>query len=352
MTTLFAENFTDYTTASTSSLNNGGWASQDGSAVTTASNQRRAGVNSFQLDYNETVVRSLAFGGSEFFFSFAFRIGVMPSGVSSITEMLNLQSSAGTTQFGVAVTNAGEYYMLTNGVSYLSSGAGIIAGVWYWIQGKLVISDTVGSIELRDGSGNTIRAVTGIDTKPSTQTVPSIVRIGSTNSSATNSDGNLTDLHIWDNTGSICNTWTEATQIDNFYPNAAGGLTQWTPSAGANWECVDEVPLATTDYVYADAEDATTTDLYEFQNLTETPSEIYSVVVSAVAFKDNAGPGNLELLADSGSGSPSIGSSSGLALPANGYARVFYVRETDPGTGAAWDATGFNSAEFGIRVAA
>ena len=352
MTTLFAENFTDQATGATSSLNNSGWASENGSAVTTSSTQRRTGVNSFQLDYNESVVRSIAFGGTEFFFSFAFRLVVMPTGGNNLIELFALLDSNDATMFEVEVSNAGEYRLISNGVAYISSGAGVIAGVWYWVQGKLVVSDTVGSVELRDGSGNTIRVASNIDTKPGTPTAPSKVRVGSTNQTSTNADGFLTDLHIWDSTGSICNTWTTATQIDNFYPNAAGGLTQWTPSTGANWECVDEVPLSTTDYVYADAEDTTTTDLYNFQNLTETPTEIYALVVSAAAFKDNAGPGNIELLADSGSGSPSTASSSSLALPANGYARVFYVRESDPGTGAAWDATGFNNAQFGIRVAA
>ena len=48
-------------------------------------------------------------------------------------------------------------------------------------------------------------------------------------------------------------------------PNAAGGNTGLTPSAGANWECVDEeTPDEDTTYVYitdADGYDTYTTDL-------------------------------------------------------------------------------------------
>lgn len=48
-------------------------------------------------------------------------------------------------------------------------------------------------------------------------------------------------------------------------PYDAGDLTQYTPSAGSNWDCVDEVPYSEADYVRKGGAAATYCDLYKIQ---------------------------------------------------------------------------------------
>lgn len=64
------------------------------------------------------------------------------------------------------------------------------------------------------------------------------------------------------NTLTITTVWSETLR-----PNAVGTYTTWTASAGANWECVDEVtPDEDTTYVYTSAKNLW--DSYNLQNST------------------------------------------------------------------------------------
>jgi hypothetical protein len=40
-----------------------------------------------------------------------------------------------------------------------------------------------------------------------------------------------------------------AIYVAPFVVNGAGASTEWTPSAGANWQCLDEFPATTADYI-------------------------------------------------------------------------------------------------------
>lgn len=65
-----------------------------------------------------------------------------------------------------------------------------------------------------------------------------------------------------DNTLTITTIWSETLR-----PNAVGTYTTWTASAGANWECVDEVtPDEDTTYVYTSTKNLW--DSYNLQNST------------------------------------------------------------------------------------
>jgi hypothetical protein len=61
-------------------------------------------------------------------------------------------------------------------------------------------------------------------------------------------------------------------RVSYIKPIGPGAETNWTPSAGANWDCVDEVPPDDAERVTTTA--AGTRDTYEFQNVLGDPLAI------------------------------------------------------------------------------
>ena len=217
-------------------------------------------------------------------------------------------------------------------------------GTWYWLQVKVVIHDTTGSVEIRDASGTVILNLTGQDTRNGgTSGVCDTIGIGPCDHYGGH-EIYMDDLHVWDSTGSICNTFTNDTRIDDLVPSGAGSVTQFTPSAGANWDCVNEEPTSTTDYV----SDATAghQDLYAFTDLPHVPLNIYGVVVGAVACKDDSGARSIKTLAKS---SATLNTGSAQTLTLGSWVRLCRTVEADPNTSAAWTPTNLNGATFGIE---
>ena len=89
--------------------------------------------------------------------------------------------------------------------------------------------------------------------------------------------------------------WPGKTNIQAIRPDRSrGNSTQWTPSAGANWDCVDEVPASDADNVVTNANDQV--DLYAAGNLVGTIDSVVCVQVQARAVKEGvATPQNLAL---------------------------------------------------------
>ena len=222
-----------------------------------------------------------------------------------------------------------------------SVDAPIPLNVWTFMQMKVVISDTVGEVDVRDANGTVILAVSGVDTKNGGTGFVNQVQIGpGTGGPVASYD----DLHIWDNAGSVCNTFTNDTRVDAIYPSGAGDSTQFTPSTGANWQCVDEQSASAADYV--ESATAAHQDLYAATNLAHNPVSIFGIVRTAAAQKDDAGSRSLKLLTKSGS-TVSAGASQMLTLGTS--VRLSDVQETDPNTSAAWTKAGVDAMQIGFE---
>ena len=347
MATLWADNFYEAPTATT--LDKMGYSSYAGESVfrTTSANPRRTGAYAIDITYNYAAAVPITPASTTLFFSFATKLTGNPSALSVFA---GFRDSGDLNIGSLSITPSGEW-QLNGGASSTTttSGAAVTSNVWKWWIMKVVVADgTAGSIELRDSTGATIASITGIDTKPGTPANADrwIISTGSINQSGIT--GYVTDLHIWDGSGSICNTWTNETQIDTLLPNAAGDSSQWTPSAGANYECVDEAQYSTTDYVSTSGANTGYKDLYGMTNLSVNPVNIYSIMATAVGEKQNAGLGSIKLLCKSGS---TTSTGSAKAYSAGSITRVAQVFEADPNTSAAWTQSGINAMQTGIEVA-
>lgn len=223
-----------------------------------------------------------------------------------------------------------------------TSSAFLTAGNWSWFQAKVLVHDTTGTVEIRDSSGNVLLALTGQDTRNAGTGYCDAVMIGI--SASTGNYGEFDDWHAWDTTGSICNTWTNDTRIDHKLPDGAGNSASFTPSAGSNYDCVNEANHNTTDYV--ESSTAGHKDSYAFGDISHAPPNIFAVLVTAVAQKDDAGARSLKGMVRS-AGTDYSGTA--VTLNQGSYSRVANIQETDPATAVAWTQTGVNAAEYGFE---
>jgi len=141
--------------------------------------------------------------------------------------------------------------------------------------------------------------------------------------------------------------WIGNTYIQAIVPTGAGTTTGWTPSTGANWSCVDEVPAVDTDYVSVNTADAI--DTYATSNLTGTITSIKSVQVEArIAYEGTPTPTHIQLGIRSSDTDCFLTDKS----PALSLGRVSRLMEVNPATSLAFTESTVNSTEIGIKATA
>lgn len=206
----------------------------------------------------------------------------------------------------------------------------IHSGVWCHIQVKVYIHDSAGTVDVLVNSVNVL-SLTGQDTLNGGAGVINTIKIFG--------------KAYFDDFWSDDSEYLGDCRIECLFPSAAGDTTAWTPSAGANYECVDEAaPDSDTSYVSSSTADQV--DTYTFGNLVTTAGTVKGVQVSAFARKDDAGSRNIALVARPGS-TDRPGGSQAVADTYNYYRQLW---EVNPDTSAAWSIAEVNAAKFGIKL--
>jgi len=106
--------------------------------------------------------------------------------------------------------------------------------------------------------------------------------------------GHMDDLAINDTTGAVNNSWCGRGGVYPLVPSAAGDVTGLVPSALANWQCVDEVPPNTTDWVSDSVVDDY--DLYQTADPTPVAGTVINLRMFATAKLSEAGAGSGALM--------------------------------------------------------
>lgn len=134
-------------------------------------------------------------------------------------------------------------------------------------------------------------------------------------------------------------------RVMQHYPTAAGDTTQWTASTGSNWDCVDEVPPSTTDYVSANT--SGNRDLYNITDLTGTITAVYGVRETIYVNKTDGGSTTLKPVIKENS-TVTADSAQGLSTTANGiYGTTKWVKPSNSGT---WSGTDVNNLQVGVEL--
>lgn len=342
MALLFMDGFDHYATADLAKKYNSAGAS---CVIASASGRRSGGALRHTsstpgvtktLPAAQSFVIGLAFNASSFAIGPAQIAGLLDAGTTQCSLMLNVDGTLSVVRgTGTAVTGGTSAYALS-------------AGVYAYIEWKVTISDSIGasSCKVRVNGADVITVATGQDLKQTANATANQVKFGPNSSISTITHDN-DDLYVCDQSGPTNNDFLGDVRIDTLYPAGAGNYTQFTPSAGANYTCVDETAPNTTDYV--DGATVGDRDSYAMGNLAAIASQaVYGVQVNAAILKDDAGAKSASTFVRSVS---TNGDGASAALGTS-QAYVSQVFETDPNGAIAWTEASVNAMEAGVRVTA
>lgn len=153
------------------------------------------------------------------------------------------------------------------------------------------------------------------------------------------------DFYLCDDTGlAPHNTFLGDIRIQALVPNAAGSSTQFTPSSGANYTTVDELPMNAADFVSSST--VGHKDMYAFSNLGAV-NTVYGIQNNVIVKKTDASALSLKPVITSGS---TTVNGATVVLSATDV-NVRDIRALNPDTSAAWDQASVNALEAGFEVA-
>lgn len=234
------------------------------------------------------------------------------------------------------------YRGIFNGTKTALFTCTVSANTWHYYELKATIDDTTGYVELRiDGS------VTGSFTGD-TRNAGTSTQIDAINMAGSQNNTGITvywdDLYVLDTTGSApYNTYLGDVRVRTIVPTAAGNSTQFTPSTGANYTTVDELPFSTTDYV--ESSTSGQRDTYTLGDITGATT-VYSVQANTIAKKTDASSFSLKSTMRTGS-TDYYGSDTPLIATDQ---TIVDLRTQNPNTATSWTVSDVNGLETGFEV--
>lgn len=275
-----------------------------------------------------------------------------PSSGSAQSSFLLLVRQGNTTHVGFRINSNGTITALRGQSSLTTLGTTSIAvseGGYQFLEFKVVIHDTTGSIEIRI-DGAVALTLTNIDTKntgSATWDEISINRLVENANISTTWD--FDDLYLLDGTTTADdprNTFLGDSRVDATLPNAVGTHSDGTPSGGAvdNYTMVDEA-THDSDTTYNTFSVAADLDTYNYPTAPVAGAFIYGVQVRLWCRKEDAGGATLRAVTRLG-GTDYFGSS---LSPTTGYTCKRQIWAQKPSDSADWTDTDYNAAEFGVE---
>lgn len=277
--------------------------------------------------------KNITVADDEMYFAFLYR----PTSSGNAKDIFSLYYDA--TQL-IHLKRSSTDFLLTAqvGVGAVETGtATLLVNTTYLVEVHIKLADAGGRFEVKVDGLQDID-FTG-DTKPYTQTQFNRVRLGYADVYACYA---YFDNFIMDDAA-----WIGNTNIQAVVPTGAGNTTGWAPSAGNNWECVDEKPFNDADYVSINSNDVV--DTYAAGNLVGTIGSVKCVQVQSRALVDGSPiPTNLKLVVRSG-GTDYLSGDNVVPIVAKSFSHLW---ENNPSDSAAWEEADVNAMEIGVKSAA
>lgn len=267
---------------------------------------------------------------------------------SGIAEILAFSDENNVTHITLGVLTTGvitAYRGSSGGTSLGSTSVPVLAsGAWNHIEAKVLISDTVGTVEVRV-NGVVVLNLTGQDTRNGgVASVGQIRWCSSTASQGFQRDFYLKDITAWSTSGSYNNDFMGDVQVVTLRP-ASDVSFNWTASTGSTgWDLIDESTPSDTDYISADA----TPPAASTFSLTDVDSDVTSikgVMMVGRMLKTDGGDAQVQMSMVSGV-STADGSDRAITTAATYW---FDINETDPATSLPWDRVALNAANIKVN---
>jgi hypothetical protein len=243
----------------------------------------------------------------------------------------------GTRQWHMVLQNDGIVTMDGTGTTFYMDHT-----VAHYLKVKVKVHASTGTIDVHL-DGLPVVSLTGLDTQQTANAYATQVMFGSTAELALMQD--IDDILVMDTSGTTFNDIMPDIHIQYRTPTGAGDETDFTPSTGTNFSCVDDTNgSGSTDSVSSSV--IGDRDLYTMQDLTFAVGDIYGVSVSMFANKDDAGMRLIKGVAKHG-GTALAGTEHGLTTTLGYYNSLF---TTNPSTGLAWTIAEVNAMQAGMET--
>jgi len=347
---LFMESFDGYSTAQ---LTSGRWNSVTlsvaGTSQAVSAGTGRYGTQSWRPGYGvnsgqKVYVRKTFANTATWIVGMAFRLSALLA-----RDILSLRDNT-TSQLDLAVRSNGTFEVTRGGTVLGVSDPGALTlteNTYAFLELRATIGPA-GSVALRV-NGVTLLSLAGVNTQVSANSsanelVLGNLRIGLPSAAGTTVD--YDDLYVLDSTGAAPhNTFLGDSRVVCLVP-IGQELTEFTPSAGTNWDAVNEIPPSSTDYNEAQA--VGSRDRLQYQALPALVNPvIYGVQMSLYCTNPDTGPRMIAAHALSG-GTEMDGV--GQALPGTyNYLQDRFVRDA---AGALWTPASLAAGRFGYKIVA
>jgi hypothetical protein len=334
----------------------GAGTAQDASGLTavgrhSSNGWKSANPGTFGL-ITKALLRVLTPGDNTFITGFGFRSVTPFSTLYNSTDpntnnagsaCLLMARNAGADQCWVRVDSVGTLSVYRGSTLLGTTSVALTQNVYAYIEVLLTIHNTTGVVTIRV-NGTTCLSLTGQNTRAGGANAWNELRVGGACCTAP-IEWNYDDLYVLDGAGAApVNTFLGDCRVDACADTAPGANTGWTPSAGANWQCVDDAtPNGDTDYTAATT--IGMTDTFVAADMPVAGATIYGVQHCLTVKKMDAGAASIApVVRHAGVDYP------GADLnPGTTYAVVSQIATVNPGTGLQWTVAGVNAAEFGYR---
>lgn len=246
----------------------------------------------------------------------------------------------GTVQCSLFINGSGQllFYLGQGAFLHATSTETLSLNSWHFIEIKVTIHNTAGAVIVNVNEVEFINK-TSIDTQASANAYCNKLDFVSYDSSYL-----YDDFYLCDTTGSDNNDILGDCKVEGFIANAAGDSTQWTPSAGSNYQNVDDTQ-PDDDSTYNSDSVAAELDLYNIP-AADITGQIFGVQLSNYMRKDDAGARTVKNAIKAGT-TTAYGSNESMADSYNYYHTIW---ENNPDDSLAWQDADIDSLQIGAEI--
>lgn len=255
------------------------------------------------------------------------------------------------TLHGTLIMNFGSQTLSYMRVDYNGTVLGTSSVVlsnwtWYYIELKVVIDNSAGTVLLKVDGVEEIN-LTSQDTQNGSTAEISSVRFGSgVSGTDAGLDPRFDDIVIGDGSGTDATDLLGECAIELLSPDGAGNYAQWTPSAGSNYQNVDEAPSSSDgDTTYNSSSTAAQKDTFTTGNLVVTSGNVRAVQVGYIARREDGGGRTIRSMIRTSS---TDASGTSVYTPSS-YIHRHDIFENDAG-GTDWTISSVNAMEIGYEL--
>ena len=233
-----------------------------------------------------------------------------------------------------------EVYRGDNTLLGTTSGHTIETDAWYYFEIKATIDNSAGVVIIKMNEVEVLNS-TGLDTQNTANAYVDRVIFEDLNVN------HYDDFYICNSQGSKNNDFLGDVRVDVLRSDGAGSHTDFTPSAGSNYENVDET-YPDDDSTYNDGSNIGDQDSYSIDDLPTPPSGsiIHGVKDQITVRKTDAGSVNCRVLTVQNS-SDYLGPNINVSDSFTTHARVM---EDNPDDDDTWADADINSSEVGVEI--